>query len=217
MKPCTFRHLSDPKRKNSLAFARRRAFGTLIAIDGGRPVAAHVPFLLATDEKPARIELHVARANPIHEVIARSGEVLLTAMGPDAYVSADWYESADQVSTWNYVSVHLAGAARVMPADWTAEHVDRLSAFNEARLLPKKPWTTAKMTPAKHQAMLKAIVGIEIAVTTVEGQWKLSQHKSPADQASVLKMLGWRADWSGLALCEVIRDRLDRWQGRRAG
>ena len=198
------------EEEDSLAFARRRGFGTLVAIDGSRPTAAHVPFLLAVDERPARIELHVARANPIHEVIARSGAVLLTVTGPDAYISADWYESSDQVSTWNYVSVHLAGTAQVMPADWTAEHVDRLTALNEARLLPKKPWTTAKMLPAKHQAMLKSIVGIEIAVTGVEGQWKLGQHKTPADQASVLKMLGWRADWSGLALCEIVRDRLDR-------
>ncbi|MEZ5844733.1 MAG: FMN-binding negative transcriptional regulator [Hyphomicrobiaceae bacterium] len=199
----------------ALAFARRRAFGTLIAIDAARPVATHVPFLLARNDGPALIELHVARANPMHEIILRQDQVLMAVTGPDSYISADWYESADQVSTWNYVSVHLAGTARIMPAEWTREHVDRLTALNEARLAPKKPWTTAKMTPARHQAMLSAIVGVEIAVTRVEGQWKLGQHKSPADQASVLKMLGWRGDWAGLALCEIIRDRLDRWQGAR--
>lgn len=199
---------------DALAFARRRGFGTLVVTAPGEhgptPTASHVPFLLLDSETPARIELHLARANPLHEIIGDGANVLLTVLGPDAYISADWYESADQVSTWNYVAVHLTGRARTMPSEWTAAHVDRLSAHQEARLAPKRPWTTAKMTPAKHRAMLTAIVGIEIEVSSVEGQWKLGQHKSPADQASVLKMLGWRGDWSSLALAEIVRDRLDR-------
>ena len=64
--------------------------------------------------------------------------------------------------------------------------VDHLSANFEARLLPKKPWVSDKMTPAKREAMLRAIVGIEMTVTKVEASWKLGQHKQPADQEGVI-------------------------------
>jgi transcriptional regulator len=42
--------------------------------------------------------------------------------------------------------------------------------------------------------MLAAIVGIEIEVTQVEGKFKLSQNRSPEDQAGV--MLGLASDAS---------------------
>ena len=175
--------------ETALSFAAKRGFGTLVAVDGGRPVASHLPFLLHRDEGRLWAELHVARANPLHELIARAPEVLLTVMGPDAYISPDWYVSADQVSTWNYVSVHLSGIARILPQVANLDHVDRLSAHFEAQLLPKKPWTPAKMTPVKREAMLRAIVGLEIDITHVEAQWKLGQHKSTADQAGVIARL----------------------------
>ena len=173
----------------ALAFAGKRGFGTLVAVDGTRPVASHLPFLLHRDEGRLWVELHVARVNPLHEIIARAPDVLLTVMGPDAYISPDWYVSADQVSTWNYVSVHLSGTARVLPQLENLGHADRLSAHFEEQLLPKKPWTSSKMTPQKRDAMLRAIIGLEIDITKVEAQWKLGQHKSAADQAGVLANL----------------------------
>jgi transcriptional regulator len=174
----------------ALAFAQRRGFGTLVAVDGGRPVASHLPFLLhADDPKAVRVEMHVARVNPLHEVIGRAPEVLITVMGADTYISPDWYASADQVSTWNYVAVHLSGTARTVPQAGNLDHADRLSARFEADLLPKKPWTSAKMTEARRSAMLSAIVGIEITVTKIEAQWKLGQHKQQADQDGVIANL----------------------------
>jgi len=174
----------------ALAFAAKRGFGTLVAVDGGRPVASHLPFLLHGDEPGAiSIALHVARANPIAEIIGRAPDVLLTVLGPDTYISPDWYVSADQVSTWNYVSVHFTGTARTIAQADNLAHVDRLSARFEADLLPKTPWTSAKMTPARREAMLQAIVGIEITVTKIEAQWKLGQHKQAADQDGVVANL----------------------------
>ena len=175
---------------SALAFAAARGFGTLIAVDGGKPIASHLPFLLHRKaDGGAWIEMHVARVNPLAEVIGRAPDVLLTVMGADTYISPDWYVSVDQVSTWNYVSVHLSGTAKTIEQTANLAHADRLSARFEADLLPKKPWTTAKMTPARREAMLKAIIGIEITVTKIEAQWKLGQHKQPADQDGVIANL----------------------------
>ena len=157
-----------------------RSFGTLIAVEGALPVVVHVPFLFAPGDQCGAIELHVARANTIHETIRRNPAVLLACTGADAYISPDWYVSENQVPTWNYVAVHAAGTARIMDPCELKGHVDRLSAHFEGRLA-KAPWTTAKMDGQRLTAMLNAIVGIIVEVTTVQAQWKLGQHKGRND------------------------------------
>jgi len=110
-------------------------------------------------------------------------------MGPDAYVSSDWYTSEHQVPTWLYESVQLGGPVHVIPTDQMRAHLDALSAKFEERLLPKKPWTSDKLPPERLAMLSKAIVGIEMEVETVEGSFKLNQHKTDADNVSVANAL----------------------------
>lgn len=194
--------------EQALDYAAARGFGTVVAVDGGRPVASHLPFLLERRDGRVRLEAHVARANPLHAVIARAPDVLVTVTGPDAYISPDWYVASDQVPTWNYVSVHLSGSARLFPAADNRAIVDRLSAAFEARLAPKPAWTSDKMTSARRETMLQAIVGFEIDVTGVDGQWKLAQHKTRPDRMEVARMLEWRGDWSSRGVAELMIETL---------
>lgn len=184
------------------ALVKARAFGTLTAIDNGRLVAVHVPLHVREDN---RVEIHVARANPIHDIIARSPQVLVTVLGPDAYISPDWYVSQDQVPTWTYTAVHLQGAATIMSAEETEAQVARLSDAFEARLLPKKIWTMDKMTAIKKAAMLRAIVGIGIDITVIEASWKLNQHKPIEDRKSVIDVLTARPDEASQIIAEQMR------------
>jgi transcriptional regulator len=184
-----------------------RGFGTLVAFEGARPIAVHAPFLF--DPVAGTIELHVARPNPIHAAIADNPRVLLTCMGPDAYISPDWYASDNQVPTWNYVAVHVTGRAALMPKDRLRDHVDRLSARFEGALLPKKPWTSDKMDANRLAAMLNAIVGITVKVESLEGQWKLGQHKGRADHDGAvagLRSLGERS-------ADAVADLMDAARG----
>jgi transcriptional regulator len=185
------------------ALLGERAFGTLVAHDGCHPVAVYVPFLTSADEAGARIELHVARANPIHEVIARNPAVLLTCLGSDAYVSPDWYGSPNQVPTWNYVAVHATGEARLMPEAELAAHVERLSQHFEERL-PKTPWLPGKVEPQRMAALLKGIVGIDVTVTRLEGQRKLGQHKSLADHTGAVGGLRAMGGAAGAAIADLM-------------
>ena len=203
--PAVFKVPPDVAR----SFLRERGFGIMIAVDGAMPVAVHLPFLV--EERPdghLRLEAHVARANPFHEVIARAPDILLTVSGPDAYISPDWYVAKDQVPTWNYIAVHLRGTARILPPEAAAGHSDRLSAAFEARLLPKPPWRAEKMSQDKRRAMLSAIVAFEIDVTGFDAQWKLGQHKTRADRIEVTRMVAWRGAWSGCALAELMQAKL---------
>jgi transcriptional regulator len=68
--------------------------------------------------------------------------------------------------------------------------LDDLSAQEEARLEPKPPWTRAKMSPGRFEAMTRAIVGVRLTVERLEGTSKLSQNKSEADRGRVIAALG---------------------------
>lgn len=183
------------------AFLQSRGFGTLVAHDGMKPVAAHVPFLFAPGER--RLELHVARANPIHEIVVKNPRVLLTCIGPDAYIAPTWYVSPNQVPTWTYVAAHLTGSARIMGADALRSHVERLSERFESDM-PGERWSVAKMDPQRLGAMLNAIVGIVIDVEDVEGQWKLNQHKALPDHEGVVAGLRAQNTPDALAIADLM-------------
>jgi transcriptional regulator len=192
---------ADPDASRSLLI--ERGFGTLVAFDGERPVASHVPFLFHPSGAAGTIELHVARANPLHAIVDANPRVLLTCTGPDAYVSPDWYVSENQVSTWNYIAVHATGSARIMASDELRDHLARLSAHFENRL-PKTPWTPDKMDPKRLAAMMNAIVGMVVTVETLEGQWKLGQHKSREDHDAVVAALRARNDPGAAAVASLM-------------
>jgi transcriptional regulator len=190
----------------SLAFAEERGFGTVCAWNGTRPIASSLPFYLSgADDGTVEVLFHVARQNPLAKLADATTSWLLAVNGPDAYVSPDWYVSPDQVPTWLYQSVHLTGTVRVLSDDELAVQIDTLSAKFENWLLPKKPWTSAKMTPARLDTMKKAIVGLVMKVEEVEGSFKLNQHKSEADYAAVAGALQERTDTGSQQIAGLMR------------
>src|SRR5207302_2274323 len=126
--------------------------------------------------------------------------------GADAYVSADWYVSPDQVPTWLYQAVHLTGPVRKLTDDELAAQVDTLSAKFENWLAPKPPWTSSKMTAGRLDAMRKAIVGLVMTVEQIEGSFKLNQHKSDVDHAAITNALALQADAGAQQLARTMRE-----------
>ncbi|WGR92259.1 FMN-binding negative transcriptional regulator [Bradyrhizobium sp. ISRA443] len=194
-----------PDRAASLAFAEARGFGIACAWDGAKPIASALPFYLTyADDGTPRALFHVARHNPLVK-LAASTSWLLAINGADAYVSADWYVSPDQVPTWLYQTVHLIGPVRALSGHELAVHIDTLSAKFENRLLPKKPWTSVKMTAARLDGMKKVIVGLEMTVEEVEGSFKLNQHKSETDFAAVAGALAVQLDADAQMIAHLMR------------
>ncbi|XDA98466.1 FMN-binding negative transcriptional regulator [Sulfitobacter sp. LCG007] len=162
--------------ETNLAYARERGFGTLAVCGTDGPLLSHVPFLL--DEDGGHAWLHLVRSNPIARAL-RDGPLAckIAANGPHSYVSPDWYGIEDQVPTWNYVAVHLSGRLELRPAEDLREVLDRQSAFFERQLLPKPEWLVEKMPPDALEKMMRVIVPCRMAVTGVDGTWKLNQNK----------------------------------------
>lgn len=164
----------------ALAHARSRGFGTLAINAEGGPRLAHVPFLLSDDG--AQVDIHIVRSNPILRDLP--AEAVLAVVGPEGYVSPDWYGLPDQVPTWNYVAVHLRGPLRRLDQDEMRDMLDRQSAHFEAALAPKPPWTTGKMTPEVLDRMMRQIAPCRLEVATVESTFKLNQNKPDAARLS---------------------------------
>jgi transcriptional regulator len=170
----------------NLAFARARGFGVLSVNGPDGPLMAHVPFLLSDDGTAA--DLHLARSNA---VIAAGlpAQAVLAVMGPDAYISPDWYGVEDQVPTWNYIAVHLRGTLVQLPDDAMDGHVNALSDTFEARLAPKPIWKSTKMGDGVMDRMKRMILPFRLHITTVDGTWKLNQNKTTAARAGVIAAL----------------------------
>jgi transcriptional regulator len=159
--------------------------GVLVTHGGNGLDANHLPFELDDATGPlGLLRAHVARANPVWREVADGDEVLVVFRAADAYVSPSWYpskhEAHKQVPTWNYMVAHAHGRIAIRDDEhYVRGVVARLTRAHEAG--QPVPW---KMTdsPAEFiDAMLKAIVGIEIEITRLEGKFKLSQNKEARD------------------------------------
>jgi len=158
---------------------RRIGFATLVTTG---MEANHLPMLL----QDGVLRGHVARANPVWK--AGGGAALAIFLGPHAYVSPSWYpskaETGKAVPTWNYLTVHTRGHIRwIQDAAWLHVHVAGLSDAHEAGRA--EPWAVTDAPAAYIDSLVRAIVGFEIMIESLEGKWKLSQNRSAADQGGV--------------------------------
>lgn len=162
------------------AFVADARFGMVFAATPDGPAVAHVPVIWLDDD---RIAFHLSRGNRVAAHLD-GARALFVANGPHGYVSPDWYGLADQVPTWNYVSVELEGQVEAMAPDRLPALIDALSADSEARLAPKSPWTRDKMQADQFDRMMGAITGYVLHVTHWRGTRKLGQNKGTVARAA---------------------------------
>ncbi|USQ94658.1 FMN-binding negative transcriptional regulator [Caulobacter sp. RL271] len=165
-----------------LDFLRAHPFVTIAASVGGRPFVAQTPVVVRDLDGEVALDFHLSRGNGLTPHLTQGFRAVALATGLDAYVSPDWYASADQVPTWNYQSVEAEGSVAPLDEAELIALLDDLSAQEEARLLPKKPWTRDKMKAGKFESLLRGIQGGRLFVERLEGTFKLSQNRVEADR-----------------------------------
>lgn len=131
---------------------------------------------------------HLARNNPQWSAPAL-GESLVILQGADAYVSPSWYASKAEhgrvVPTWNYSTAHVYGELVVHEdAAWLGDHVRRLTDVHEAG--SDRPWSVDDAPERFISGQLRAIVGVELIISRIEGKSKLSQNRTDADISGVV-------------------------------
>lgn len=159
--------------------------GILVTHGPGGLDANHLPFHVLRDHgERGTLHAHVARANPVWREVADGAEVLVIFRAAHAYISPSWYPSKHelhkQVPTWNYQVVHAHGRITIRDDErFVRGVVGRLTRSHEAT--EPSPWKMSDSTPEFLAAMLANIVGVEIAITRLEGKRKLGQNKEPRD------------------------------------
>lgn len=199
MNPAPLFRESDPET----LLARIRAYPLgLVCVNGEvAPLAAHTPVLAAMDGGTPLLRFHLSAHNCVTRRLEAGAAALIVFTGPDAYVSPGWYGPIpNQVPTWNYLSVEAEGS--VEPTDPT-KFLDDVSEHFEALLLPKPPWTRAKMAPGSFELMLRGIRAFELRPVRFEGMNKLSQNKTSEAREGVIE--GLSATASGLAIAQEMR------------
>jgi len=183
--PPSFR-IDDPVKLS--AFMDANSFAALITSKGGVPSATHLPVRhFAEGGVFTKLVSHMARANPQWQDFASDVEVLTVFSGPHAYISPSWYVVDNAVPTWNYAAVHVYGYPRIIDDhERVVSFLTDTVEFYERSFA--RPWPGV-LPDEFRDKMIKAIVAFEIAVTRIEGKFKLGQNRSAADIRGVYTAL----------------------------
>jgi len=195
-------HFRVSDHATALAFMRANPFVILISGADDGPFATHVPVAVRETGDQVVIRGHVARANLHWRYLERQPRCLTIFHGPHAYVSVSNYPARENVPTWNYAAVHAYGEARVFSAPQELQKVlhELIGTFESGFA---EQWDG--LSDAYRDDLLRQIVGFEIAVTKIETKFKLSQNRTPEEQASVIASLGRVEDSTVSSVARLMR------------
>ncbi len=176
MYPPPYYHSTD--RAQLQAFLQQHYFGLLLSSNGNLRYTP-LPFLFDWHSDVGKAYCHLAHNNPQLSQLD-GAEVTVIIQGPHAFVPASCYSQQPAVSTWNYALVELTGTARVLNTEQTLALVRQQEAHSAPAMLQAADY---------QQKLVKAIVGVEINLSSLSGRFKLSQNKPAAEQQAVMAHL----------------------------
>jgi transcriptional regulator len=210
-------HFAESRPEVLQRLVQDHPFGLLVTQDANAIVANSIPFFLDADPAggPGVLRAHVARANPVWRETRSDVDSLVVFQGAQTYVSPVWYPSKAEhgkvVPTWNYIMVQARGKVRFIDdAAWLHAFVTRLTDTHEAARSARAsgevaaPWAVSDAPADYVESMLRAIVGVEIVLSSIVGKWKASQNRSAADRAGVARGLGEVAGDDAAAMARAV-------------
>ncbi|MCF6264612.1 MAG: FMN-binding negative transcriptional regulator [Xanthomonadales bacterium] len=197
-------------------FIKDNPLGTLISSIDNDIDAIHIPFCLDTSEPMgAKLQGHVAKVNTICKKCIDGSEVLIIFHGPNAYISPNFYPSKIKtgkvVPTWNYSVVHVKGKISFkQESKWITNHLEKLTNTHESAS-QSNPWSMSDAPEEYTSKLVNAVVGLEIEIEDIIGNFKLSQNKSSDDYAGVVVGL----EDSGKELESMLSKQMEKNKDRR--
>lgn len=166
------------------------AAATIVSQGSNGLIATHVPVELRRDQGAhGTLRCHFARANPHAKAVSEGQELLAIFQGPQGYISPNWYPTKHTgggkvVPTWNYLAVHAYGTATTFEGvEALRPHLEALTNRHEAGL--HKPWAVGDAPDDFIETLARGIIGVEIALTRIDGKKKMSQNRPEADRLGV--------------------------------
>lgn len=191
-------HIKDEFRVDDIGLARAvvRAH-PLATLVSSNLRATQMPCLVDDDGFDLAILSHVARADPVSEVLDRP--LLAIFHGPSGYVSASWYAS-DTIPTWNYVTLHIQGTPE--PFDDALPVLRRTVDHFESAV--EQPWSLDRMGDTARE-MADEVIAFRLRAESWYAEAKLSQDKPADEQARVLAGLSREGPYGNPQLAAAMR------------
>jgi transcriptional regulator len=200
-----FNAVNDPALLHELM--RSFSFATLVTTHDGAPFATHLPFMLDDSEgagEHGTLIAHMARGNAQWRDFDGVREALTIFQGAHAYISPSWYEEPVSVPTWNYAVVHAYGVPCVVEDEARVREIlHALVDLHEGSF--EEPWPM-ELPDDYLRKMMGAIVAFEIPIARLEGKFKLSQNRSPADRHGVIEHLAASPDPDAQAVAALMHE-----------
>ena len=156
---------------------------------------------------------HVARPNPLaRAALADDQRAVAVFSGPQAYVSPSFYPSkrahGKVVPTWNYVAIHAYGTATTFEdVGALRAHLGALTDRHESS--SAVPWKIDDAPSDFIDGNCRAIIGIEIPLSRIEGKWKVSQNRPIRDRLGVINGLRAQGSETKLTMAELVEAAMD--------
>jgi transcriptional regulator len=191
-------------------FVEANSFGHLVAAGRGRDVPVVVPtqFLLSGEV----VWLHLVRVNPIFAALAENPRVVLSVAGDWAYIPSAWKAVGEEdpalgIPTTYYGAVQLTGTATV----WSErETPGSVAAVLRRQLAALQPDVVVADPGEAHGARLTAILGISVAVQSVQAKFKYGGNVDPAHRLAVAARLEQRGGPGDAGAAAQVRRRLEQ-------
>lgn len=183
-------HFEEKRTDVLMEMIRRYPMGCMIVQSNGELDANHLPFEFDTQNN--KLLAHIAKLNPLSEILMQDTDVLLVFNIENSYVSPNWYEAKREhhrvVPTWNYAVIHVKGKARIVQDPKTLRGLlARLTRQHEST--QSTPWKMSDAPKEYIDQQLEHILAIEVDVSSIIGKFKLSQNRNQADILSVANAL----------------------------
>lgn len=195
-------HFLEKDRDKLIAFMQAHPFAVLIGANNHIPSAAQIPLQVKIVGDEIKLIGHVMRKTDHHLAFLANENVLALFQGAHAYVSASVYENPESASTWNYSSVQARGTVNLLDEAGTRKAIEGLTNQYEGE---HSPAAFHKMSDEYVNHHLKAIVGVEITVTELEGVFKLSQNHSERNKKGIVDYLSQSEEGQAHEVAEQMR------------
>ena len=168
-----------------VSFMQRFSFATLITSENNLPVATHLPMLVKIRENRIVLISHFAKANKQWQKVEEN-QVLVIFSEPHAYISPKNYDKELNVPTWNYISIHAYGKAKLI-----TEHNNVFqvldATINNYEAEYKSKWDN--FSEEYKLKMINGIVAFEIEVSDLQAKYKLSQNRTDSEKNNIINNL----------------------------
>lgn len=182
-------HFKADNQADVIAFMRAHPFITLCCVDAsGCPIATHIPVLFEEREGILYLKAHIMRKQEHTLAMEKHPDVLVIFSGEHAYISASWYTKQNIASTWNYRAVHAKGVVRFL--DDAGLYNILVNLTNHFERTSESPAAVKFMSEDYVKENMKAIVGFEIELTSIQHVFKLSQNNDDTSKQQIINHLG---------------------------